>query len=130
MGGKTGIEDLPPPPRERLRTRVYRWRVSQKRHNGLRYWLIATGTPLLLGFTVIYVVSGLLLGWAETYNVLLAITSPADAPFPVLAWIVSIIGWLAAPAITGAVAGYIVSAQIANRRTRPISELYPEGEGQ
>jgi hypothetical protein len=60
-----------------------------------------------------------------TYDIAVGITSPGDVPFPVLAWVLSVIGWLLVPGIAGAVAGYVVTTQIDGRRGQPLHELLP-----
>ncbi|MED7923952.1 DUF6313 family protein [Nonomuraea sp. LP-02] len=119
---------VPPPPRERLLHRLRRWRLSLSAHHGVRYWTWTRGLPILLAFGALFVANGLLIGWREAYEVTLAITSPADTAIPVLAWFLSVAGWLLAPAAVGAIAGFMVSNAITSRRTRSIEELLGQGE--
>jgi Family of unknown function (DUF6313) len=107
--------------------RPRRWR-SQARHRGLRYWLFYRGSPLLLGFGAIYVANGLVIGWRNAYDVSVAIISPAATSSPVLAWFLSIAGWLLAPGLAGAVAGYVVSTSISARRKTPIDRLFSDAD--
>jgi hypothetical protein len=44
----------------------------------------------------------------------------------VLAWFLSVAGWLVMPGVAGAVAGYVVSDSIASRRSRPLDEQFPQ----
>jgi hypothetical protein len=44
----------------------------------------------------------------------------------VLAWSLSLAGWLVAPGVAGAVAGYVISSAIEARRRRPIDGLFAE----
>ncbi len=82
-------------------------------------------------FAALYGANGFFNGWKTAYDVAVGITSPGDRSvlLPSLAWILSIAGWLAAPAVFGAVAGVVVSVAIADRRRRPLSEvLTKDGE--
>ncbi|MBU2664646.1 hypothetical protein KOI35_14175 [Actinoplanes bogorensis] len=61
----------------------------------------------------------------------IGITSPGSPAIavPVLAWPLSAAGWLAAPAVFGAVAGAVVSVSIGGRRQRPIAEALSRDGG-
>lgn len=80
---------------------------------------------LLALFVLLYVANGKVIGWRMAYDVMIGITSPGDerVSSPALAWLMSIAGWLAAPAVFGAVAGVVISVAIDSRRHRPISEV-------
>ncbi len=52
--------------------------------------------------------------------------SPADTGSPVLAWFLSVAGWLIGPAVAGAVAGSVVNAAIGARRRKPVDQLFTE----
>ncbi len=71
------------------------------------HWLLVRGTMLITAFVLLYLVNGVSIGWKTTYDVAIGITSPGDesVSVPALAWLMSIAGWLAAPAVFGAVAG-------------------------
>jgi hypothetical protein len=73
---------------------------------------------------MLYLANGLVIGWKTAYDVTVGITSPGDkrVSAPMLAWFLSVAGWLAAPAVFGAVAGAVISAAITDRRRRPIGE--------
>lgn len=120
--------NLPPPPRERRWEAVRRWWRSQGRHRGLRYWLVYRGSPFILGFGGLFVANGLMIGWRDAYDVALAITSPAATSSPVLAWFLSVAGWLLAPGLAGAVAGHVISTSITSRRSRPIDRVFPSAD--
>jgi len=120
--------DLIPPPRERVPEKVRRWWRSRGRHRGLRYWLVLRGAPILVGFSVLYVANGIILGWRTAYEVCIGIVSPAATGVPVLAWFLSIIGWLLVPGLAGAVAGYVVTTMTTERRTKPIERLFSTDE--
>lgn len=79
---------------------------------------------LLTAFALLYVANGVVIGWKTTYDVTIGITSPGDGkvPVPALAWFMSLAGWLAAPAVCGAVAGVVISVAINGRRQRPLRE--------
>jgi hypothetical protein len=116
------------PPPETSRDRLRRRLRALGAYTGLRHWLLVRGTPLILGFVALYVANGFVIGWKNTYDVAIGITSPGAKPIsvPALAWVLSVVGWLAAPAMVGAVAGTIISITINNRRRRPISEVLAE----
>lgn len=116
---------LRPPPRDRLRDRLRRRFRAVGAYTGLRHWLLVRGTILLVAFAALYVANGLLIGWKTAYDVTIGITSPGDGrvSVPVLAWFLSVAGWLAAPAVCGAVAGAVISVAITGRRRRPLSEV-------
>lgn len=119
-----------PPPPDRLRDRARRrWRALGA-YTGMRHWLLVRGTVLVAGFTVLFVANGFAIGWKTTYDVTIGITSPGDPKVsaPVLAWPMSVAGWLAAPAVAGGVAGAVISAAVAGRRQRPITEVLARGD--
>jgi hypothetical protein len=99
-----------------------RWR-SRARHRGLRYWIPFRGLPVFAFCALVYGANATAIGWRDTYDVAVGITSPADTSQPVLAWVLSVAGWLLVPGIAGAVAGYVVTTQIEDRRQRPLSDL-------
>jgi|SRR3954454_1833133 hypothetical protein len=122
---------LRPPPPDRLWDRLRRRFRAFGSYTGLRHWLLVRGTVLLLAFAALYVANGLAIGWKTTYDVTIGITSPGDddVAVPVLAWFMSLAGWLAAPAVFGAVAGVVISVAITGRRQRTIGEvLTKDGE--
>ena len=84
-------------------------------------WMLAAGTGLLL------VLSGLVVGWEATGEVLIGVTSPAAEYLTPLAavmrWAVALVGWLAVPALMGAVVGYAVSQQAKSVRGRTLDEI-------
>ncbi|MET9405305.1 DUF6313 family protein [Streptomyces sp. NPDC002935] len=63
-----------------------------------------------------YVLCGFLIGWTTSYEVMLGITSPAETRLRPLSWLLSLMGWLAAPAVVGGVTGYLVNRQVDRRR--------------
>ena len=67
---------------------------------------------------------GTTIGWVKAYEVMVAIISPSDTTNPALAWPLSVAGWLAGPAIAGAVIGHIVSAAITAHRTESFNEIF------
>ncbi|SHM26331.1 hypothetical protein SAMN05443668_101148 [Cryptosporangium aurantiacum] len=88
--------------------------------------MLFRGLPVLLALAVLYVVTGFVVGWRDAYDVSLGIESPAETKAPVLAWFLSVAGWLVMPGVAGAVAGYVVSDSIASRRSRSLSESFPQ----
>jgi hypothetical protein len=122
----SGRVNLPPPPREGRWDRLKRrWR-SRGRHGGIRHWFLTAGLPLSLSLAILFALNGAVIGWTTSYEVMIGITSPSKTTLPVLAWFLSVAGWLVAPGVAGAVAGYIVSSSIDSRRSRPIGELFSQ----
>jgi hypothetical protein len=95
----------------------------------LAWWWIFRGAPILLTYVALFVANGFAIGWRNAYDVNVAITSPAETRVPVLAWFLSIAGWLAVPVIAGAIAGYVVNASIVGRRQGKIENLFSVDEG-
>jgi hypothetical protein len=122
---------LRPPPPDRLRDRLRRRIRALGAYTGLRHWLLVRGTVLLIAFVALYVANGLVIGWRTTYDVAIGITSPGDkgVSAPALAWFVSVAGWLAAPAVFGAVAGVVISVAITGRRQQSIGEVLTKHGG-
>lgn len=99
---------------------------------------------MLAAVGALYAAGGLMIGWQTAYEIAVGITSPgvvasppagSSTPSPaavVLAWALSLTGWLAVPGIAGAVAGYVVTAHTDQRRDRPLDSFLPaasSGEG-
>jgi hypothetical protein len=126
-GGDAGRPTSPPAgTRERRFEWLRRWWRSQGRQRNLRYWLLFRGLPVLVAFAALYVVTGFQVGWERAYNICLAIDPPSGTSSPVLAWALSIAGWLVMPGVAGAVAGYVVSDSIASRRSRSLGDSFPD----
>jgi hypothetical protein len=89
---------------------------SVSRLNRPWHWLLTRFAWWGLFFAALYAGGGLLLGWSTAYEVLVGITSPADAPRPLYGWVLSLAGWLLVPAFIGGVTGYLVNRQIDRRR--------------
>jgi hypothetical protein len=120
-----------PPPPDRVRDRFRRRVLAVGAYTGLRHWLLVRGTMVLFAFTMLYVANGMAIGWKNAYDVTIGIKSPGHHSIsaPALAWLLSVAGWLAAPAVCGAVAGVVISVAIRSRRRRPIGEaLTKQGE--
>jgi hypothetical protein len=136
MGGAE--EPAPPPPVARgeagngahptLLSQARRRYRSRFRHRGMRYWLPYRGAPIIAFYVILYCVNGVVIGWSTAYDITLGITSPAGTDQPVLAWVLSLAGWLLVPGIAGAVAGYIVTTQIEGTRQTPFSDLLPDDD--
>ena len=114
--------NAPPPPRRTTWQQLRRRWLSLGRHRPLRYWLLARGLPVFTVLAVLYVLDGALNGWRAAYEVMVLIRSPVGAEVPLPAWLLSIAGWLLMPALAGAIAGYVISTAVGERRTRPIAE--------
>ncbi|MBL1112767.1 hypothetical protein JK364_10215 [Streptomyces sp. 110] len=114
----------PPLPGRRQRLRA-RW---ADRHALPRFgfWLLSRGAVVLAVCGGLYVLNGFLIGWANAYEVILGITSPAGVRPQWCAWPLSLIGWAAIPAIVGAAAGYIITEQIQAHHARELSDVLSE----
>ena len=118
-----------PPPPDRLRDRVRRRFRALGAYTGLWHWLLLRGTVVVAAFAVLYVANGLAIGWRTTYDVTIGVTSPGDeqVAVPLLAWFLSVAGWLAAPALAGAVAGTIIGRAVSGRRQQSILDVLTTG---
>jgi uncharacterized membrane protein YedE/YeeE len=92
---------------------------------GFQFWIVFRGLPILAVTAALYVAGGIVIGWRTAYDVTLGITSPADTSAPILAWVLSLGGWLVAPSIAGVVAGHVVTTYI-ERRRRQVTSLFDE----
>ena len=131
--GERGVEGVgreAPAVVETLTARLRRYWRSRGRYGRLRYWLLFRGLPLGVVFGVLYVADGWVNGWVISYEVMLAIRSPADPAVRVgaLAWALSLTGWLVAPGVAGAVAGYVISSGIDARRRTRFDVLFTEDD--
>jgi hypothetical protein len=88
--------------------------------------LLTWGIWIFVALFMIYVVDSFLIGWADAYEILVGITSPANVPYPLASWVTSLAGWLIIPAIIGGAAGYLVDRQIDARRSRDKEDLVAE----
>ncbi|MEU9126099.1 DUF6313 family protein [Streptomyces sp. NPDC048506] len=75
---------------------------------------------------MLYALNGFLIGWADAYEVMLGITSPAGVHPQWCAWPLSLTGWAAIPAIVGAAAGYVITEQINAHHARELSDVLSE----
>jgi hypothetical protein len=114
--------------RKTIITSIRRMWRSQKAHRGFHYWMLFRGVPFVVMVAIIYLVNGLVNGWATAYDLLVNVDSPFEAPVPVLAWFLSFSGWLLVPGLAGAVAGYIISDFADGRRSDPVSEVLSRGK--
>ncbi|WP_326595968.1 DUF6313 family protein [Streptomyces sp. NBC_01803] len=117
---------LPPPPPPGVARRLRLWWVSRDALPSLPRWMLLRAGPFLLATVMLYIGNGVLIGWAGAYNVLVGITSPADADPQWCAWPLSLAGWALLPALIGGVVGYLVSAQIEAHRSRDLAEILAE----
>lgn len=118
--------DLPPPPPETRREWLRRWWRSQGRHKGLDHWLLYRGTPMALVGIALFVVNGSVNGWDVAYDTMIGIDSPSATRSPLLAWPLSVVGWILVPSLVGAVAGYVVAQSIASRRRLPLDRAFAD----
>ncbi|GAA4798719.1 hypothetical protein GCM10023200_39270 [Actinomycetospora chlora] len=123
-------DEVGPPPKERAPAAVRRWWRSQGHREAFGVWIIRTAAPLLIAFALLYVAGGLFLGWAAAFDVTTGIKSPSEASFPPLAYPLAVAGWLFAPGLSGAVAGYIVTNAISTRRKRSLTKIFPDRDSE
>jgi hypothetical protein len=76
--------------------------------------------------TGLYVLNGFLIGWANAYDVLTGISSPAAVRPQWCAWLLSLTGWAAIPAVIGAAAGYVITEQIQAHHARELNDVLDE----
>lgn len=114
----------PPPPGRRQWLRA-RW---ADRHALPRFgfWLLHRGAVVLAVCGGLYGLNGFLIGWADAYDVLVGITSPAEVRPQWSAWPLSLTGWAAIPAVIGAAAGYVITEQIQAHHARELSDVLSE----
>ncbi|MFD4116911.1 DUF6313 family protein [Streptomyces niveus] len=74
----------------------------------------------------LFAVNGVLLGWADAYDVLIGITSPAEVAPQWAAWPLSVVGWAAIPAFVGGTVGYLVTVQIQEHQSRDFDAVMDE----
>jgi hypothetical protein len=119
-----------PPAAESVTGRIRRYWRSRGRYGRFRYWLVFRGLPLGILFAALYGTNGWVNGWVISYELTLAIRSPADPAVsaPALGWLLSLAGWLVAPGVAGAVAGYVISSAIEARRRARFDALFTEDD--
>ncbi|MFD7875888.1 DUF6313 family protein [Streptomyces sp. NPDC059766] len=90
------------------------------------YWLFSRGTTVLTLCGALYLVNGIMIGWANAYNVMTGITSPANVRPQWCAWPLSLTGWAVIPAIIGAAAGYVITEQIQAHHAHDLDDVVDE----
>lgn len=118
--------ETPPPPKAGWRDRLLRIRRRVSNLSNPLHWLLTWGIWIFVALFLIYLVDSLLIGWADAYEILVGITSPAHVSYPFVGWVTSLAGWLVIPAIIGGAAGYLVDRQIDARRSRNTEDLIAE----
>lgn len=88
--------------------------------------MLSRGAIVLTMCGALYILDGFLIGWANAYDVMVGITSPADVHPQWCAWPLSLIGWAAIPAIVGAAAGYVITEQIQAHHARELHDVLDE----
>ena len=95
-----------------------RYRRSLHSTSNFTYWMILRGGPFFGIYAVTYTINGFINGWRMAYDVSLAIESPAEASVPLLAWPLSVGGWLAVPVVAGAIVAQYMDYAIEHKRRR------------
>ncbi|MEV4171209.1 DUF6313 family protein [Nonomuraea sp. NPDC049709] len=94
-------------PRDQRKSPRQRWAWRWGGLVNLSRWLWREAKWLLIAVAVLFVATGLVIGWVEAYEILMGFRSPSNAKHSVLAWALSIVGWAIIPALIGAVVGYL-----------------------
>ncbi|MEV8413964.1 DUF6313 family protein [Streptomyces niveus] len=92
----------------------------------LPFWLLTRAAVVLALCGALFAMNGMLLGWADAYDVLIGITSPAEADPQWAAWPLSVVGWAAIPAFVGGTVGYLVTVQIQAHQSRDFDAVMDE----
>ncbi|MFI1840379.1 DUF6313 family protein [Streptomyces olivaceoviridis] len=114
----------PPPPGRWQRLRS--WRAARHALPRFGFWLLSRGAVVLGMCGALYVLNGFLIGWANAYDVMTGITSPKAVHPQWCAWLLSLTGWAAIPAVIGAAAGYVITEQIRDHHSRELSDVVDE----
>ncbi|PKV82851.1 DUF6313 family protein [Streptomyces sp. TLI_146] len=114
----------PPPPGRWQRLRAH-W-ADRHALPRFAFWLLSRGTVVLGGCGALYGLNGFLIGWANAYDVMTGITSPAAVQPQWCAWPLSLTGWVAIPAIVGAAAGYVITEQVQAHHARELEDVLAE----
>ncbi|MEU3793855.1 DUF6313 family protein [Streptomyces fructofermentans] len=114
----------PPPPGRRHRLRA----LWADRHALPRFgfWLLSRGAGVLAVCTALFVLNGLVIGWGDSYDVLLGIASPTAVRPQWCAWPLSLAGWAVVPAVIGGAAGYVITEQIQSHHARELDDVLSE----
>ncbi|MGN9844177.1 DUF6313 family protein [Nonomuraea sp. H19] len=96
-----------PAPRSQRKPLRQRWASRLAGFRSLGKWLWREMKWLLIAVVALFLISGLVIGWVEAYEILVGIRSPSNAKYSVLAWVLSVVGWIIVPALIGAVVGYL-----------------------
>ncbi|WP_369242567.1 DUF6313 family protein [Streptomyces sp. R21] len=115
-----------PPPRPNLGQQSAAWWTRRHALGRLPYWLLTDAVIALVLCATLYVTNGLMIGWTSAYEVLVGISSPADAKVPWIAWPLSLLGWAALPAFIGGAAGYLITVQIESHQSRDFDAVVAE----
>ncbi|MFE7190148.1 DUF6313 family protein [Kitasatospora sp. NPDC057541] len=87
------------------------------------YWLLTRASWVLGLCAGLFALNGFLLGWAQAYEVMVGLASPAAVRPQWSAWLLSVTGWAAIPAFVGGMAGHLVTAQIQAHQALPLEEV-------
>jgi WD40 repeat protein len=102
--------------------RVQQWNIARPADLRAAVCGIAHHRPI--AYLALFAANGFAIGWRRAYDVSIGITSPAGSRVLVLAWFLSVAGWLLVPAVVGGIAGYVVSDAITSRRTGSAGEIF------
>lgn len=103
----------PPPARENTTRKVRRWYRTRKSFSGLTQWFIDFGLIIIALLGLIFFLGTYKHSLNTAYSVMVGEGKPWEdkgSIFPT--WTLSLIGWLAIPAIIGGTAGYIIHKRI------------------
>lgn len=108
----------------RVGGRLYTWYRSYTQLSDVALWSMTSGVFVGLLTLLLTVVLGATQHdpWFG-FEVLVQLASPRGAHTPWLALLVSLWGWLLAPAVVGAAAGVVVERRITRHRGTPVQSL-------
>lgn len=93
-------------------------------------WFWRGGWGVFLTLAVVVAIGAITLGPALSAEILIGVESPhvasAGAWTAIVRWTVALTGWLAVPAVVGAVVGYFVGAAMSSYRSRTLDEIASE----
>jgi hypothetical protein len=108
--------------RQRALSLPRRAKATLAKLSDLPYWMVNIGSLLAMFFVVVFAIGVIQLGGFWTaYAVLVGGTPPQNTPHAFTALCVSLMGWLAVPAVVGAVAGLVVERQVHRHQSQPLS---------
>jgi hypothetical protein len=108
---------------ERYREKLARWWAARFTLAPGVHWLLVWGVPITLLLGAVFAIGAAAQGSALTaWDQLTGVTGPGSADPPWAGYMVSVVGYLAAPAFIGGTVGLLVELKTASYR-RPLRRL-------